>query len=126
MQAGHLLVLPVEGQVDFDGQGRMRRSNRPWPPPYRPSISTAAQAAALQWGERLCFIVLTGMGDDGADAAMQVRASGAEIWVQAGDDVPCASQPQAMQGTGLVGFAGTPLELAHEVSAWLRRKGAVL
>jgi len=49
---------------------------------YRPSVSLAFSSAARVAGDDLLAVVLTGMGDDGADGARQVVAARGHVWAQ--------------------------------------------
>ena len=49
---------------------------------YRPSVSLAFSSAARVAGDDLLAVVLTGMGDDGAEGARQVTAARGHVWAQ--------------------------------------------
>lgn len=49
---------------------------------YRPSVSLAFSSAANVAGDDLLAVVLTGMGDDGADGARKVTAARGHVWAQ--------------------------------------------
>lgn len=49
---------------------------------YRPSVSLAFSSAARVAGDDLLTVVLTGMGDDGAEGARQVVAARGHVWAQ--------------------------------------------
>ena len=49
---------------------------------YRPSVSLAFSSAARVAGDDLLAVVLTGMGDDGAEGARQVVAGRGHVWAQ--------------------------------------------
>ncbi|MFP4251520.1 MAG: CheB methylesterase domain-containing protein, partial [Guyparkeria sp.] len=49
---------------------------------YRPSVSLAFSSAARVAGNDLLAVVLTGMGDDGAEGARQVTAARGHVWAQ--------------------------------------------
>ncbi len=49
---------------------------------YRPSVTLAFSSAARVAGDDLLAVVLTGMGDDGADGARDVVAKNGHVWSQ--------------------------------------------
>ncbi|MFI9654744.1 chemotaxis response regulator protein-glutamate methylesterase [Guyparkeria sp. GHLCS8-2] len=49
---------------------------------YRPSVTLAFSSAARVAGDDLLAVVLTGMGDDGAEGARQVTAARGHVWAQ--------------------------------------------
>ena len=49
---------------------------------YRPSVSLAFSSAARVAGDDLLAVVLTGMGDDGAEGARQITAARGHVWAQ--------------------------------------------
>ncbi|MFO7808878.1 chemotaxis response regulator protein-glutamate methylesterase [Guyparkeria sp.] len=49
---------------------------------YRPSVSLAFSSAARVAGDDLLAVVLTGMGDDGAEGARQVTSVRGHVWAQ--------------------------------------------
>lgn len=49
---------------------------------YRPSVSLAFSSAARVAGDDLLAVVLTGMGDDGAEGARQVVSARGHVWAQ--------------------------------------------
>lgn len=120
--AGQIVVLSTDGQLAFDDQGRLLRSTETWPPPYRPCINAAAQVAGRQWGREFCFVVLSGMGNDGAEAVTEVLRHGGQVWAQSSASAQCASQPEATLATGKVGFCGTPKQLAAQLTVWVEQQ----
>lgn len=49
---------------------------------YRPSVTLAFASAARVAGDDLLAVVLTGMGDDGAEGARQITAARGHVWAQ--------------------------------------------
>lgn len=68
---------------------------------YRPSVSIALESAAMVYGADTLGVVLTGMGDDGAQGARMVRDSGGHVWTQ--DQASCViyGMPAAVAKAGL-------------------------
>ncbi|HET6764666.1 MAG TPA: chemotaxis-specific protein-glutamate methyltransferase CheB [Longimicrobiaceae bacterium] len=54
---------------------------------HRPSVDVLFRSAAIACGHRAVGVILTGMGDDGADGLLQMRRAGAATIAQ--DDATC-------------------------------------
>jgi two-component system chemotaxis response regulator CheB len=69
---------------------------------FRPSVSALFRSAAECYGARACGVMLTGMGDDGADGLLQLRKAGALTVAQ--DEASCAvfGMPRAAIELGAV------------------------
>ena len=65
-------------RASYPHRRRQRRHRRTGPPnPHRPSIDVLFSSIANGWGKRSIGILLTGMGDDGADGLAAIHATGA-------------------------------------------------
>ncbi|MFP4271969.1 MAG: protein-glutamate methylesterase/protein-glutamine glutaminase [Halothiobacillaceae bacterium] len=101
---GHAYVIPggVHGEViRQQGQCAFRRREPAANEHYRPSVSIALASAAMVYGADTLGVVLTGMGDDGAQGARMVRDSGGHVWSQ--DQASCViyGMPAAVAKAGL-------------------------
>lgn len=68
---------------------------------YVPSIDLLFSSAARVLGDRAIAVVLTGMGDDGAQGACEVSAQGGTILVEAPETATVSGMPMAVQRTGV-------------------------
>ena len=82
IEAGHILVAPgdyhlkVERRLGTDNL-RVRLSREPGDTLYRPSVAIAMETALkAAGGKNLVAVLLTGMGDDGAQAMVSIRQAG--------------------------------------------------
>jgi two-component system chemotaxis response regulator CheB len=84
---------------------------------YRPSVDVLFHSAAAVCGEAAVGVLLTGMGDDGADGLLAVRQAGGRTFAQ--DRLSCTvfGMPAAAIERGAVEQV-LPLD---ELSAALRR-----
>jgi two-component system, chemotaxis family, protein-glutamate methylesterase/glutaminase len=66
----------------------------------RPSVDVTLESAAATFGPRVVAAILTGMGEDGADGAVAVRARGG--YVIAEDEATCVvwGMPRAVVQRG--------------------------
>ncbi len=81
----HLLLRP-DGAIDLQpvGAGDM----------YRPSIDRTMSSAADSFGPAAVGVVLSGMGDDGAEGLNRIRIQGGEAYVQEPASCVVASMPE--------------------------------
>jgi len=73
--AGTVLVAPT-GRHMLVGKGRVRLSNDPPVGGFRPSVNPLFRSAADAFGPRVCGVLLTGMGRDGADGLRTLKQAG--------------------------------------------------
>ncbi|MCH8542168.1 MAG: chemotaxis protein CheB [Alcanivorax sp.] len=121
LQAGQVLLAPVDYEVTFTGSGQLCSSGKPWEGPYSPSIDQAIQNVSMAFGARAGAILFSGMGNDGAIAAPAMAATGAPVWAQSADSCAVSSQPDASRDTGCVSYSGDPEQLARQLVEHVRR-----
>lgn len=88
-----------------------------------PSASALALSAATVLGGHVTLVIVSGMGDDGAEAVASILAAGGSVFAQAPDEAPIRSMPvaaiqagatagrvddivRALTGTGRAALAG--------------------
>jgi len=120
-----VVIAPVETEVGFNSQRRLRVFNRPWRGPYSPSIDQVMQHVADAFGSKSGAIIFSGMGNDGAIAGSYMKKKGAEVWAQTADSCACSSMPDAVRATQCASFSGTPEQLAMQFVAHLRMLGLI-
>ncbi len=69
---------------------------------YVPSGNRALRTAAIAAGRRVLSVILTGMGDDGAEGVTAVHDAGGSVYVQAPDDAIIDGMPRSAIRTGVV------------------------
>jgi two-component system chemotaxis response regulator CheB len=110
----HVLVedrgvsLSVEGPVNFS----------------RPSVDLAFETAAREYGAGVLAVLLTGVGQDGAEGIAAVKRAGGRTYVQ--DPASCArpDMPRAALATGLVDLSAPVATLGDRVQELLAAEGA--
>jgi chemosensory pili system protein ChpB (putative protein-glutamate methylesterase) len=124
LQHGEVLVVPTGGRLELDGEGRVALTDEAWHGPYNPTINDVLVSAVHGFGERCGAILFSGMGDDGAQGAVQVADAGGYVWAQ--DEASCviSSIPDAARRRGVVDFSGTPEELARQLLESCARRAA--
>jgi two-component system chemotaxis response regulator CheB len=73
---GNIYFPQEKMQLEFDTQGRFLIAHNTTNKGHCPSVSTTMKAAAEQFGENMISVLLTGMGDDGADGMQAVSQAG--------------------------------------------------
>ncbi len=112
---GDVVLMPVEHEWTFDGDGALKERDTPWPGPYGPSIDQVLLNVGDHYGDRCNTIFFSGMGNDGAIAAPLLKAYGSRVWVQESASCGNSSMPDSVAATGCAGFSGTPEQLAREL-----------
>lgn len=73
---GNVYFPQEKMQLEFDAQGKFFIMSNSTNKGHCPSVSTTMQSAAAQFGEKMISVLLTGMGDDGADGMQAVSLAG--------------------------------------------------
>ncbi len=107
-----VVIAPVETEISFSPQKRLRFLNRPWRGPYSPSIDQVMQHVVDAYGTKSGAIIFSGMGNDGAISGPYMKTKGVEIWAQTPESCACSSMPDSVRATSAVSFSGTPEQLA--------------
>jgi two-component system chemotaxis response regulator CheB len=74
--AGHVYFPQERMQLEFDQNGQFLINNSSKNKGHCPSVSTSMQSAARCFAENMIAVLLTGMGDDGADGMQAVSQAG--------------------------------------------------
>lgn len=114
----HAYVVPSGMEADFaveDGVLRMFLREGDADEKHRPSLDHTLTRAAVLDVPRLA-VVLTGMGADGAEGAVQFVSSGGDIAVQDADSCVIHGMPRAVANRVEVAFEAPPDELGEWAS----------
>jgi two-component system chemotaxis response regulator CheB len=96
-----MLMAPGGLHLRLDGDRRAVLSDDDPIGGLRPRADLTIEDAAKLFGRRLLLVVLTGMGNDGLEGAMAVRAHGGRVLIQ--DESTCTvyGMPRAVAEAGL-------------------------
>lgn len=97
LQAGEVLLLPTDAVLLRAGAGLSLRLAPRRGGVVHPSADLLLGSAALL-GLPACAVVLTGMGEDGAEGAARVAAAGGQVLVQDVASAVVAGMPTAARG----------------------------
>jgi two-component system chemotaxis response regulator CheB len=100
LTASTVLVAPGDYHLQLSSAGVVQLLQGPRVHGVRPSADVTLESAAATFGPRVVTAILTGMGEDGADGAVAVRARGG--YVIAEDEATCVvwGMPRAVAERG--------------------------
>jgi two-component system, chemotaxis family, protein-glutamate methylesterase/glutaminase len=105
VEEGMIMVAPGGAHLEFDAQRAgvvARLVPRKPSERYAPSVDCMFRSAAKHWGPDLLGVVLTGMGDDGAAGAVELKRSGGNVIVESADTAVIFGMPQQAIRAGAV------------------------
>ena len=82
MKNGHVYIAPGDAHITVTADRTLHIDQSPFVKGNHPSATRLFQSVASAFGKNSIGIVLTGMGDDGADGLVDMVAAGAYIMVQ--------------------------------------------
>ncbi len=89
--------------------------NHPNDSPHRPSVNALFESAANVYGERVLAVVMTGMGNDGAQGAAWVKAKGGTVLTESEESCVVYGMPRAVVEAGLSDAAIPLSEMANAI-----------
>jgi chemosensory pili system protein ChpB (putative protein-glutamate methylesterase) len=119
VKAGEVVMVPVAQEMMIDDDERMRFLGRPWPGPYGPSVDQAMLNVHQRY-PKAGFLIFSGMGNDGATAAMELKKTKVQVWAQTTETCANSSMPDSVRDTQAVSFSGTPEEMAERLALWVK------
>lgn len=120
INTGEVMLAPVEKEFTFDYEGRTVSKSTAWPGPYGPSVDQVMLNVAQHFAKRARYILFSGMGNDGAEAAVKISQSPSIIWAQNSESCANSSMPDSVVATGHVSYIGTPRQLASQLVNYLQ------
>ena len=101
LEVGTVLVAPGDYHFRLNTSGTVELDQGPRVHGVRPSVDVGLRSAAEHCGSRTVAVILTGMGQDGADGAATVHQAGG--YVVAEDEATCVvwGMPRAVAERGL-------------------------
>ena len=115
VQQGEILVAPGGAHLEFAAEAGSvvaRIAPHLASERYTPGIDRMFRSAAKHFGPDLLALVLTGMGDDGAAGAAEVKRAGGNVIVESAETAVIFGMPQQAIRAGAVD-AVLPL---HEIA----------
>ncbi len=119
---GHLLkhnevvIAPTAERITLDKRGFIRLKPLEAKSIYTPSIDTVMTDISMRYGVHTSSIMFSGMGSDGVRGSQLIATRGGRVWAQDTDSCVISSMPDSTRRAGIVGFNGTPEELAVQLT----------
>jgi two-component system CheB/CheR fusion protein len=108
----HVYVTPPGCDIRLKG-GRLELS----PPPQRltpaPSVDLLLESLAEQKGTRMIAVILSGLGNDGADGVRSVRRQGGTVLAQRPGEAQYPGMPHSALLTGCVDYSADAAEIGR-------------
>ncbi|HET8672143.1 MAG TPA: CheB methylesterase domain-containing protein [Thermoleophilaceae bacterium] len=118
---GEVILAPGERHMAIDAGHRIELSDDPPVRGHRPSATYLFRSVASAYGANAAGVILTGMGDDGADGLVELRRAGG--WVIGQDEASCVvyGMPREAAARGAVSEVRPLQEIAGAiVDCWNR------
>jgi two-component system chemotaxis response regulator CheB len=119
--AGEVILAPGEHHMSLDASRRIRLSAESPVRGHRPSVTHLLHSVTQVYGANALGVILTGMGDDGADGLVELRRAGS--WVIGQDEATCVvyGMPREAAARGAVSEVLPLPEIAGAiVGSWSR------
>jgi two-component system chemotaxis response regulator CheB len=100
--AGNIYMAPADRHLVVDGGGRFAFDDGPPVNSQKPAADMLFASAAKFYGAGLVSLVLTGMGNDGAEGTRAVKAAGGITLAQDEQSSTVYGMPRAARETGCV------------------------
>lgn len=111
---GQIMIAPIEQVMCLNRNAEVMLFDEPWEGPYSPSIDQVMSLMADNLGQQTGAILFSGMGSDGAVAAVKLKDMNIPVWAQTAATCANSSMPDSARATGCVSFSGSPVQLAQQ------------
>ncbi|MEW6662889.1 MAG: protein-glutamate methylesterase/protein-glutamine glutaminase [Bacillota bacterium] len=122
IEAGQILVAPGDYHLKVERRLgtetlRVRLSSEPSDALYRPSVAIAMESALrAAGGQKLVAVLLTGMGDDGAQAMVNIKQAGGTTIAEAEETAVVWGMPREAIMRGGAGIVAPSYRIAGEIT----------
>ncbi|HET8942860.1 MAG TPA: chemotaxis protein CheB [Rudaea sp.] len=114
---GEVLIVPTTHRLKVNAEGVVTLEHLPEKMPYSPSIDQVLRDMADRFGDKACAIIFSGMAHDAIEGSRIMKSKGGTIWAQDPQSCVVSSMVDGVRAAGLVGFTGTPAQLAEKMIA---------
>lgn len=112
-----VMVAPSDRAISIDTDYRIRLVPPNPKALYSPCIDDTIDSVITAFGVSTGIIIFSGMGNDGTQGATKLAKMGGMVWAQEPSTCIISSMPDSVRKAGIVGFSGTPKELAEKLVA---------
>lgn len=116
LKPGRILLAPYDTHLGAGREGRVSLSSAPPVKGHRPSATHLFSSLATSYGPRSLAVILTGMGDDGAEGLLALKRAGGTVIAQDESTSVVYGMPRRALEVGAVDHV-LPLEqIAHAIT----------
>lgn len=101
LSPGTVYISPIQKHLVFE-KGRIRLTDDPPVKNQKPSADKLFESAAEQFGKNVIGVVLTGVGNDGANGVISIRTKGGVVIAQSEENCIVFGMPKAAIETNCV------------------------
>jgi two-component system chemotaxis response regulator CheB len=113
---GRVVLAPPDRHIEVR-DGRLRLSHAPPRHSCRPSVDVLFESVADEYGPAAAGCLLTGMGRDGAEGLLRMRARGAVTFAQDEASSIVYGMPREAALIGAAGYVLPPVKIAARLAA---------
>lgn len=114
---GEVAVVPATHRMQVDADGVVVLERDTEKAEYSPSIDRVLRDVADRFGDAAGAIIFSGMSNDAAEGCRYLAAKGGRVYAQEPDTCVVSAMVDGVRETGVVGFVGSPRELAEQLLA---------
>lgn len=112
---GEVVIVPGSHRLQVGVDGVILLDRVAEELPYSPSIDQVLEDVAERYGAAAGAIIFSGVSDDAVRGCGVLAAKGGRIYAQDADSAVVSAMIDAVAETGVVGFTGSPKELAAKL-----------
>jgi two-component system chemotaxis response regulator CheB/chemosensory pili system protein ChpB (putative protein-glutamate methylesterase) len=112
---GEVVIVPGSHRLQVGADGIVLLERVTEDLPFSPSIDQVIEDAAERYGDAAGAIIFSGVSEDAVRGCGVLAAKGGRIYVQSPESAVVSSMIDAVTETGVVGFTGSPKELAAKL-----------
>lgn len=114
---GEVAVVPATHRLLVDAEGVIVLERDAERGEYSPSIDRVLRDVADRFGDAAGAIIFSGMSNDAIEGCGYLAAKGGRVYVQDPDTCVTSAMVDGVRESGVVGFTGSPRELAEQLLA---------
>ncbi|MCB9653254.1 MAG: response regulator [Deltaproteobacteria bacterium] len=126
LRSGNIYVVPGRHHAEFAGSDTLRIFEDLPGARFAPSLDHLLQSVAGCYGHRAAAVILSGMGEDGAEGMLAVRKANGRTLGQDEATSLVYGMPQVAAKIGALEAQDSPVGLGQTLLAWLKGPGTAL
>jgi two-component system chemotaxis response regulator CheB len=125
LAAGEVYLAPSDRHVVFESATHLRPTRTDTGRPHMPSVDLLFASAARHFGSSAIGVVCSGMSDDGARGAVELKKAGALTIAQAPETCAVSSMPDRAIAAATISVILSPLEIGRTLMGAVRSTAAL-